>query len=234
MPALSADCLTLPQPAIIGNMGGKDGYFWGQLFSDWMPQEKVSFSMSADVELSETMVDKVNKEINGMRQGLKSKTGNGTKENYIQEKLLRYELEIELMPQQGFLRVKNEMIRALRQDMNIKEIRNHFLEKNNSEKLSRFEEPETGIHPRRIGLIADYLKNTADKNSQIIVTTHSSILPDLIENEFLFLCRKKDGNTEIIRFSDMGPLFRKAGIQDGLDEDTPKPSDLILRGELDA
>jgi hypothetical protein len=29
MPALSADCLTLPQPAIIGNMGGKDGYTEG-------------------------------------------------------------------------------------------------------------------------------------------------------------------------------------------------------------
>lgn len=354
-------------------------------------QETVSFSMSVDVELSETIIDQVNKEINGMRQGLKSKTGNGKKENYIQEKLLRYELEVELMPRQGFLRVKNEMICALRQDLNIKESRNPFLENNNSEKLSLrmegqahpttydigldhtilsmplypplyphitalkremeswqffyfeprermraanptkevmhigmmgeelaaylhtlknnenepgrfkaieralhsivpsidhvhtdidkktgevelsvvennvpissrllsegtlrilgllsitggrdnpsmicFEEPENGIHPRRIALIADYLKNTATSNSQIIVTTHSPILPDLIENDFLYVCRKIDGSTAIKNFADFGPLFRTTGITDGLEDERPRPSELILRGDLDA
>lgn len=350
-------------------------------------QEIVSLSLSVDVELSENIIQKVNNEIIGMRKGLESKTGNGKKDNFIKEKLLRYDLEIELMPKQGFLRVKNEKICPLTRELGIKESRNPFLEKSSNrlslrmegqahptyfdigldhtilsmplypphyphlsalkremenwqffyfeprermrtanptkevlhigmmgEELAAylhtlknkdqgryraiehalhsiipaidlvettidtktgevelsiienglkvpsrllsegtlrilgllsisggsdspsiicFEEPENGIHPRRIGMIAEYLKNTAGNNSQIIVTTHSPILPDLIDNTSLYVCRKTNGNTEFKPFQQIG-LFRTTGITDGLNEEAPPPSDFILRGDFDA
>jgi len=350
-------------------------------------QDNVSFTMSVDVELSENIIYKVNSEIVGMRKGLETKAGKVKKDNFIQEKILRYDLEVEFMPKQGYLRVKNEKICALKQNMKEeKKGRKAFLEKSGNrlslriegqahptfydigldhtilsmplypphyphitalkremenwqffyfeprermraanptkevihigmmgEELAAylhtlknkdeerfkaieralhciipaidhvetiidtktgevelsviengvkipsrilsegtlrvlgllsisggldspsvicFEEPENGIHPRRIGMIAKYLINSAENKSQIIVTTHSPILPDLIDNTSLYVCRKKEGKTEIKKFTEIG-LFRKPGIKAGLDEDSPLPSELILRGDLD-
>lgn len=96
-----------------------------------------------------------------------------------------------------------------------------------------FEEPENGIHPRRIKLIAEYLKNTADENLQIIVTTHSSLLPDLVDNKSLYVCRKTGTKSTIQPFSGLG-LFRKNDIDEGLNYESPLPSELIMRGDLDA
>jgi predicted ATPase len=59
-----------------------------------------------------------------------------------------------------------------------------------------FEEPENGIHPRRIQLVAKLLETrSAVGETQLIVTTHSPILPDLLPNEALFVCRPCDGCT---------------------------------------
>jgi predicted ATPase len=351
-------------------------------------RDVLSLSLSVDIELSDNVIKKVNTEIIGMRKGLESKNGNGRKEKYIQEKFLRYDLEIEFMPKQGFLRVRDERICALKKDLSERGSRNAFLERIPDSKLSLrmegqghptffdigldhsilslplypphyphltaikreienwqffyfeprermraanptkevihigmmgeelsaylhtlknkdpgrfkaieramhsvipsiehvettidtksgevelsiiengvpiparllsegtlrilgllsisggedspsvicFEEPENGIHPRRIGMIAEYLKNTAANKSQIIVTTHSPILPDLIDNKSLYVCRKKEGNTKIEKFMEIG-LFRKPGIEKGINDDLPVPSELILRGDLDA
>lgn len=68
--------------------------------------------------------------------------------------------------------------------------------------LVGFEEPENGIHPRRIRLIADLLRTRASGDTQFIVTTHSPLLPDLIEDKSLYVCRKIGRNTEI------SPLLR--------------------------
>ena len=46
-----------------------------------------------------------------------------------------------------------------------------------------FEEPENGVHPRRLQIVARLLDNTAQQHGkQLIVTTHSSQLPDYIEH----------------------------------------------------
>src|SRR5665213_3167372 len=39
-----------------------------------------------------------------------------------------------------------------------------------------YEEPENGVHPRRISQIANLLKNAASGERQIIVNTHSAVL----------------------------------------------------------
>ena len=104
--------------------------------------------------------------------------------------------------------------------------------------LIGFEEPENGIHPRRIQRIARFLETRMIlEDIQFIVTTHSSLLPDLIPAESLYVCRKVNGNTEIEPFNMMhiGPLWKKADIEVALDdEDALSPSERILRGDFDA
>jgi predicted ATPase len=100
--------------------------------------------------------------------------------------------------------------------------------------LIGFEEPENGIHPRRIQLIAEYLKeSTQGGQSQIVVTTHSPLLPDLMPEESLYACRKVDGKTQIGPFHP-GPLFKQGDVQDTLDAESTPMSTRILRGDFDA
>lgn len=107
--------------------------------------------------------------------------------------------------------------------------------------LVGFEEPENGIHPRRVQLIAELLKTRAGiGNTQYIVTTHSPILPDLVPNESLFVTRKSDRGTSIEPFSTWGPLGRsddidQAVMDQGEDrgEETLSVSERLLRGDFD-
>ena len=78
--------------------------------------------------------------------------------------------------------------------------------------LVGFEEPENGVHPRRVQLIADLLKTRASlAQSQYVVTTHSPLLPDLLHNESLFAVRRSGRATRIDPFSSWGT----AGTQTG-------------------
>ncbi len=101
--------------------------------------------------------------------------------------------------------------------------------------LLGFEEPENGIHPRRIRMIADLLKNrTASGETQLIVTTHSPILPDMLSDENLFVCLKERGQTVIKPFSTWGVLGRKDDIDKVLDAEELSASERIMRGDFDA
>ncbi|HEV2989055.1 MAG TPA: AAA family ATPase [Candidatus Angelobacter sp.] len=106
--------------------------------------------------------------------------------------------------------------------------------------LIGFEEPENGIHPRRIKLIAELLQSLArNGDTQLIITTHSPLLPDLIPDESLFVCRKVKGKTIIEPFVKWGPLYRTNQISETLDaEEAPEQGSLvserILRGDFDA
>jgi predicted ATPase len=102
--------------------------------------------------------------------------------------------------------------------------------------LIGFEEPENGIHPRRIQLIAELLKTRASfGETQYIVTTHSPILPDLVADEQRFVCRKLRGATEIAPYEAWGPLAKNASIDDALaDADETTPSERMRRGDFDA
>ncbi len=103
--------------------------------------------------------------------------------------------------------------------------------------LVGFEEPENGVHPRRVQLIAELLKTQQNlKRTQYIVTTHSPILADLLANESLFSVRRLDGRTHIASFPTWGPLWRRDDISQALsDEEEGRPvSARILRGDFDA
>ncbi len=95
--------------------------------------------------------------------------------------------------------------------------------------LIGFEEPENGIHQRRLRLIASLLKNLASGDTQVIITTHSPLLVDLIPHESLYVCRKPQGSTVIEPFSDW-ELLEKA--MDDEEEDL-SVSERIQRGDFD-
>lgn len=103
--------------------------------------------------------------------------------------------------------------------------------------LVGFEEPENGVHPRRIQLIAELLKTQGIlQQTQYIVTTHSPILPDLLSDNSLFVMNRTDRKTRIEPFSTWGPLGWRSGIDQALSEpqEALPVSERILRGDFDA
>lgn len=354
-----------------------------------LAKERVSFRMEVDVELSDSTITAVEKQIAEMRKG------NGGEQtqpgHYIKEKLLRYRLEVEILPQSGVLRVCDESLSALKANGELKSSRNPFLEKKGGKlslrmegqshpifheigldhtiislphfpphyphlvafrkelagwfcfyfeprermrasnpvkevrhiglmgeelaaflntlknlepaqfsavekslhlllpriekvqvavnnlgevelqlredgvsvparllsegtlrmlgllavggakeppTLVAFEEPENGIHPRRIELIAKFLETrTSTGRTQFLVTTHSPTMADLLPDEALFVCNRKDGHTAIEAFRPEGDLFRKVSVANALDDEAKagaKISERILRGDFDA
>lgn len=103
--------------------------------------------------------------------------------------------------------------------------------------LVGFEEPENGVHPRRIQLIAELLKTRESlKQTQYIVTTHSPLLTDMLGDNSLFVVNRLDRKTSIRPFSTWGPLARRGDIEQALtDKQEGLPlSERILRGDFDA
>ena len=114
--------------------------------------------------------------------------------------------------------------------------------------LLAFEEPENGVHPRRLELLAQLLLSLAlDQDRQVIVTTHSPLFCDAVLREAswrtgdsvaLFSVRRIGRATRVQRFESRGPLFGSDdnreiaraladGTEDGLFEA------LMLRGFAD-
>ena len=111
--------------------------------------------------------------------------------------------------------------------------------------LLAFEEPENGVHPRRLELIARLLVSLAlDQGRQVVVTTHSPIFCDAVlkegrsrssEDVALFNVLRLGRETEIRRFETPGPLYDDPEIAEAL---TSEPEDgrfesLVLRGLVD-
>ena len=110
--------------------------------------------------------------------------------------------------------------------------------------LLAFEEPENGVHPRRLELIAQLLLSLAlEQGRQVVVTTHSPLFCDAVlrsarerpDDTGLFSVRRAGAATVVQQFDATGPLFEDrevaaaltAGTEDGLFES------LMLRGMLD-
>ena len=106
-----------------------------------------------------------------------------------------------------------------------------------------FEEPENGVHPRRLSVIARLLENAArrDSHMQIIATTHSPRLPDILEQDYLSspervllaACSKRDNAT---KFEDIfeSPIMRgkiESALEDA-DEDDATLEEILMRGDF--
>ncbi len=88
-----------------------------------------------------------------------------------------------------------------------------------------YEEPENGVHPRRLRHIAELLKNAATTERQILINTHSPVLPTYFSDTELLVCRRTGPGTEFVPFSSIGNLFRPGEIDQYLEEE-------ILRGDF--
>lgn len=98
--------------------------------------------------------------------------------------------------------------------------------------LIGFEEPENGIHPRRIQMIAEYLTSSSDEDeTSVIVTTHSPTLLDYLPETSLYSVQKRDGITTINSFAAEGELWRTHMVDELLNKELV--SDLVLQGALD-
>lgn len=110
--------------------------------------------------------------------------------------------------------------------------------------LLAFEEPENGVHPRRLELIVQLLASLAvDQGRQVIVTTHSPLFCDAVlklarvHPEEITLLRVRQGvkGSEITPFNVSGPLFQDQEIAEALTTGTENGlfENLILRGMID-
>ena len=109
--------------------------------------------------------------------------------------------------------------------------------------LLAFEEPENGVHPRRLELIAQLLLSLAlEEGRQVIVTTHSPLFCDAVlklgssagDDVGLFNVRRIDHATAIERF-DPEPLFRDVEIASALSSSAEDGlfESLLVRGLID-
>ena len=88
-----------------------------------------------------------------------------------------------------------------------------------------YEEPENGVHPRRLRNIAELLKNAAGNDRQILINTHSPVLPTYFNDKDLLVCQRTEAGTEFVPFSTFGPLYRTSDIEQHLEEE-------IVRGDF--
>lgn len=100
-----------------------------------------------------------------------------------------------------------------------------------------FEEPENGVHPGKMDLIAEFLNTRRILgNTQYIVTTHSPRLLDCLSLDFLYCTRRKNHKTTISPLRDDVYLRKALRVAESLDtEDSALSiSGRILRGDFDA
>ena len=109
--------------------------------------------------------------------------------------------------------------------------------------LLAFEEPENGVHPRRLDLIARLLTQVAREGRQIVVTTHSPIFCDAMlryasdqaADIGFFNVRRQDHRTTVTRFQTAGPLFTDGEITEALSDygESNRFEQLQMRGLID-
>ena len=91
----------------------------------------------------------------------------------------------------------------------------------NPPKLLLLEEPEKGIHPRRIDEVMDYIEALAlDKEIQIIMTTHNPLVVDRFAHDpaGVFVFDKKEGITMVQNLQDVIESHDKAFAEQEIDK----------------
>jgi predicted ATPase len=77
-----------------------------------------------------------------------------------------------------------------------------------------FEEPENNLHPYALELLMDVLKS-ASRKRQVLISTHSPYLLNLVDPESVFVFDKKHGETEITEArtkKNLKSLLRQVGL----------------------
>ncbi|HZP83632.1 MAG TPA: AAA family ATPase [Chthonomonadaceae bacterium] len=83
-----------------------------------------------------------------------------------------------------------------------------------------YEEPENGVHPRRLQLIATLLKNTAEAtDTQFLINTHSPEFPGYFGPEAALINCRKEGASTLLDPIRWDSLFKESSIEDGFAEE---------------
>ena len=88
------------------------------------------------------------------------------------------------------------------------------------------DEPEKGLHPDMIRLIADMMRYAAGTNTQVIVSTHNSLLLNTFELDDLWLFEKDEQNQTVVLSKTEEEIEKWV--------DNFSPGDLWLRGLIGA
>ena len=105
------------------------------------------------------------------------------------------------------------------------------------------EEPETGVHPRRIPMVAQMLEVRSRMynglHSQYIVRTPDPFLPDLVSTRSLFVVertKRTNDETRIVPFSTWRESRRRRNVHEARWDDRERPRiwGRILRGDFGA
>ncbi|MCC7071126.1 MAG: AAA family ATPase [Deltaproteobacteria bacterium] len=109
--------------------------------------------------------------------------------------------------------------------------------------LIALEEPENGVHPRRLEVIAGLLVGIAERGTQVMVTTHSpAFVAEMLraqrrapEKVQLLRCANDRGETSLCPFEDPSPLFENKKVAEALrsDDDLQQVQGMLVRGWLD-
>lgn len=111
--------------------------------------------------------------------------------------------------------------------------------------LVAFEEPENGVHPRRVQVVAQLLASAA-RRRQVVVTTHSPLVVGEIvrlvrsgqlaaDDVRLLQCSGGPDGTRVKAFAPAGPLFEQSQLGEALlaAEDAAVVQAALVRGWLD-
>lgn len=114
-----------------------------------MERERLTFSIEADLRLSDAVVAAVNRQVREMRHpgGGEEATASGSAR--VRERNLRYRVEIEMIPRSGFLRVADEYLAALNNRGEPTGKRKPFIERQDEKIHLRLEGQAHPIHYER-------------------------------------------------------------------------------------
>jgi len=92
------------------------------------------------------------------------------------------------------------------------------------------EEPENGVHPRRLAWIAEMVRNAVQmRDMQVLLTTHSPALPDFFDESDLIICHKEGWETI---FEPFVPSYRLTPVPAGEEEWETTFTERVLRGDF--
>ena len=110
-----------------------------------LEEDRLSFSIEADLSLSDSVVDAVNRQIREMRRHVRAPA-------QIRERDLRYRIEVEMLPRSGMLRVADEYLAALNRKGQPTGRRKPFLERQGERIHLRHEgQPHPACFDRYLG-----------------------------------------------------------------------------------
>lgn len=92
------------------------------------------------------------------------------------------------------------------------------------------EEPENGVHPRRLAWIAEMVRNAVQmRDMQVLLTTHSPALPEFFDESELLVCHKEGWETV---FEPFAVRYSLAPLQAGEEEWETTFTERVLRGDF--